>query len=69
MKALLQEIKKPNSESITFKYLIPGHTYLPNDKDFGDIERALKFNQWIYTPEDYIHIMHMCKKKNPLKLI
>lgn len=64
MKAVLE--MKPNLESITFKYLMPGHSYLPNDKDFGDIERALKYNQRIYTPDDYIQIMALCKKKNSL---
>lgn len=56
-------------ETITLKYLYPGHSFLPNDRNFSDIESALKHQQRIYTPDDYIHIMMTCKKKNPLKVI
>lgn len=56
-------------ETITLKYLYPGHSFLPNDRNFSDIESALKHQQRLYTPDDYIHIMKTCKKKNPLKVI
>lgn len=56
-------------DSITFKYLYPGHSFLPNDRNFSDIESALKHQQRLYTPQDYINVMRTCKKKNPLMVI
>lgn len=64
LKSILEE--HPTLEKITMKFLVPGHTFLPNDSDFGDIESALKLQQRIYTPEDYIRVMESCKKRNPL---
>ncbi|KAL4083711.1 hypothetical protein QTP88_029027 [Uroleucon formosanum] len=56
-------------DSITLKYLYPGHSFLPNDRNFSDIESALKHQQRLYTPQDYINVMRTCKKKNPLMVI
>ncbi|CAG2054957.1 unnamed protein product, partial [Timema podura] len=53
-------------EKITLRFLISGHSYLPNDADFGDIEFALKLQQRMYSPEDYINIMLGCCKINKL---
>ena len=46
------------------RYLQPGHTYLPNDSEFGDVECALKSQIRLYTPEDYISVMENCRRKN-----
>lgn len=56
----------PTIQKITMRYLISGHSYLPNDDDFGKIESALKHQQYIYIPEDYFKAMETCRKKNPL---
>lgn len=55
-----------NLESITIKYLCSGHSFLPNDTDFSDIESSLKRQQRLYTPDDYIQVMRSCRKKKPL---
>lgn len=34
---------------ITLRYLYPGHSFLPNDSDFGDIESSLKLQQCLYS--------------------
>lgn len=59
----------PNLETITFKYLESGHSFLPNDTDFSKIECELKHHERIYTVEEYMNIMKICKKKNPLQVI
>lgn len=56
----------PSLEKVTMKFLYPGYSFLPNDSDFGDIECALKYQQRLYNPEDYISVMEKCRKKNPL---
>lgn len=56
----------PTLKKITQKFLIPGHSYLPNDRDFSHIETALKKYPRLYTPADYMQVIKDCKKKNPL---
>lgn len=51
-------------EKISLRFLHPGHTYLPNDSEFGDLECALKTHSRLYTDEDYMNIMKKCRRKN-----
>ena len=39
-------------KSISFKFRVPGHSFLPNDSEFGDVECAIKQQQRLYLPED-----------------
>lgn len=55
----------PTLQKITMRFLIPGHSFLPNDSEFGDVESHLKCYQRLYTDEDYIRVMKVCRKKNP----
>ncbi|KAH9632068.1 hypothetical protein HF086_015272 [Spodoptera exigua] len=64
LKAMLNE--HPSLDQINIKFLESGHSFLPNDTDFGKIECALKRQQRLYTPDDYIHVMKTCKKTNPM---
>ena len=52
---ILQHILQnhPTLESITLRFLQPGHTFLPNDSEFGDVEYALKTHSRLYTDKDY----------------
>ena len=56
----------PNLQTIYLKSLVPGHTFLLNDSDFGDIESCLKYHQQIYSPEDYINIILTCRQQKPV---
>ena len=64
MKILLHN--HPSLQVIRIRFLVSGHSFLPNDKDFGDIEKALKYHQRILTPEEYREVMRIARKKNPL---
>lgn len=64
LKTLLEEL--PNLEQITLKFLYSGHSFLPNDRHFATIESALKLQQRLYIPADYINVMKNSKKKKPL---
>ena len=35
------------------KFMLPGQSYLPNDRDFANIELAKKRKQLIYIPDDW----------------
>lgn len=52
-------------ENISIKYLVPGHTFMPNDTDFSDVECALKHAQRLYLPSDYISLMKTFRTKTP----
>lgn len=66
LKALLND--HPTLETIRLRFLESGHSFLPNDTDFGRIECALKLQQRLYTPEDYMQIMQVCKKNKPMQI-
>lgn len=53
---------------IRMRFLVSGHSFLPNDSDFSDVECALKHQQRLYLPEDYIRIMEECRTKNKFKV-
>lgn len=53
-----------NVEIIDHKFLISGHSFLPNDRDFAVIEMALKKNNLLYVPQDYYKIIKKCRKGN-----
>lgn len=62
LKAVLES--HPSIEKISIRFLVSGHSFLPNDSDFANIESALKHHQRIYVPEDYIQVMKNCRRKN-----
>lgn len=54
-----------SAETIDFKFLVSGHSFLPNDADFGVIESASKKVQHIYVPSDWSNIVKAAKRKVP----
>ena len=50
---------------IDHKFMISGHSYLPNDRDFGHIEQARKKTMQIYVPEDWENVVRQARRKNP----
>nr|CAH7753316.1 unnamed protein product [Callosobruchus chinensis] len=62
LKAVL--MNHPTLKTIFLKYLESGHSFLPNDTDFGQIERALKNQVRLYTLDDFVSVIQNCKKHN-----
>ena len=54
--------------SIDHKFLIRGHTYLPNDRDFAQIEKQKPTSQ-VNLPKDWIPYIQNGKRKNPFSVI
>ena len=46
-----------NLETVHHRFLESGHSYVPCDKDFGDIERASKYHHIVYTPEEWYDLL------------
>lgn len=60
--------KHATLQTISLRYLESGHTFLPNDSDFGDFECALKKKERIYTDEAYMKIMKKCRINNKFEV-
>lgn len=50
------------------RYMETGHSYLPNDRDFGQIEKKKK-NQTIYSKEAWFDLVRNTQSKNPFQVI
>uniref|UniRef100_A0A6P7GRT0 Uncharacterized protein LOC114345931 n=1 Tax=Diabrotica virgifera virgifera TaxID=50390 RepID=A0A6P7GRT0_DIAVI len=54
---------------IDLKYMVSGHSFLPNDTDFASIESyAQKKLQVIYSPNEWNEAILKCRSKNPFHL-
>ena len=50
--------------SVNHKSLVQGHTYLPNDRDFAQVEKQKGVAQ-VHLPQDWIPYIQKAKKKHP----
>lgn len=57
------------AEVIELKYLVSGHSYLPNDSDFALIEKKAKKTTNIFSPRDWYNIILESKNKNKFFLV
>ena len=55
---------KGEFSSINHKFLVRGHTYLPNDRDFAQVEKQKAVAQ-VHLPQDWIPYIQKAKKKHP----
>ncbi|CAH1976555.1 unnamed protein product [Acanthoscelides obtectus] len=56
-------------EYIKLQFLTSGHSFLPNNSEFGDVECVLKRHTEMFSPEDYIQVMESCRKKRPIEVV
>jgi hypothetical protein len=56
---LMKVTQDPESSVDTFdlKFLLSGHSYLPNDRDFGLIEKNLKKKEFLFSPENICEVI------------
>ena len=52
-------------KTIDLKFMVSGHSFLPNDAEFGVIESASKKQQNIFVPQDWFDIVRNAKRRNP----
>ena len=53
---------------IDHKFMISGHSYLPNDRDFGSIEKANRKTQHVFVPDDWCTLIENSHHKNPFSV-
>ena len=54
-------------EQIDHKYLVRGHTYLPNDRDFSHIEKR-KATAQVFLPNQWEDVITSARQKNPYQV-
>ena len=54
--------------TIDHKFMVSGHSYLPNDRDFGSIETANRRTQSVYTPENWCTLVETARVRNPFQV-
>ncbi|XP_037047212.1 uncharacterized protein LOC119082004 [Bradysia coprophila] len=55
-------------ETISMRYLQSGHSFLPNDSEFGEAETALKKHDNLYTDTQYMDIMKGCRSEDQFEI-
>ena len=55
--------------TIDHKFMVSGHSYLPNDRDFGSIEKVSRHAQSVYTPEDWFTLVETARKKYAFQVV
>lgn len=50
-------------QKIFICFLISGYSFLPKDSDFSDVKCALRHQQRMYLPDDYMRVIKYCRKK------
>ena len=51
------------------KFMLPGHSYLPNDQDFGAIKKVSRRMQHVFVPEDCCLLIKRARHKNPFVVV
>ena len=51
--------------TVDHKFMLSGHSYLPNDRDFGSIEKASRRTQHVFVPEDWCVLVERARQRNP----
>ena len=54
--------------TIDHKFMLSGHSYLPNDRDFGGIESARRKNSSIFVPNDWYDLVKNARRVNPFSV-
>lgn len=66
MMALWRQLIIDNKyKSVEHRFLLPGHTHLPCDRDFAFVEKRKRFVKEVYCPTQWVEVIKKSKIKNP----
>ena len=54
-------------QRIDHKFLVRGHTYLPNDRDLSHTEKK-KASSRVYVPSQWEGVIVSCRQSNPFQI-
>ena len=69
MHFLFSLVRLGRFEHIRHFFPVRGHSFLPNDRDFGCTERKKRKVERVYTPEQWHDIMRSARKKKPYIIV
>ena len=49
--------------------MVSGHSYLPNDRDFGCVDTARRKQQHIFVPDDWFDLVVKARHINPFVVV
>jgi hypothetical protein len=55
----------PTLQEISICFRVSGHSFLPNDSDFGDVECVTKRHETIYSVDGYIACVEKARAQKP----
>ena len=56
-------------DSFTVHFMQSGHSFLPNDADFGVIEKYKRVCGDVYIPQHWIDVVKSARKRNPFEVV
>ena len=62
-------VTKLGVNEINHKFMVSGHSYLPNDRDFGKVENAKKRHENVYTPQQWMKIVEEANRKKAFNVV
>ena len=54
---------------IRHTFPVRGHSFLPNDRDFGRTELAKRTNERVYTPAEWMDIIKGARRRKPFEVV
>ena len=54
---------------VDHKFMISGHSYLTNNRDFGSIEKANRRTQHVFIPGEWCTLVENARTKNPFQVV
>ena len=65
---LLRLVHSQRFDLVKHYFLMPGHSYMPCDRDFGNLETFFKGRE-IYTTDHYVELMREARRENPFTVV
>ena len=53
---------------VEHKFMVSGHSYFPNDRDFGSIEKTSCRTRHVYVPDSWCNLVEKARKNNPFQV-
>ena len=69
MQYLLSLVYLDRFQYIRHTFPIRGHSYMPNDRDFGKIKSVKEKTERVYSPNGWLEVIRSARKKPPFEVI
>lgn len=56
-------------DEILHSFLVPGHTFMPSDSDFGVIEKKARKQDYFFCLDDWKKVVKECRVKDPFTIV